>query len=350
VKTYRVIGLMSGTSLDGLDIAYCEIRLVRSEWQYKIGAAETILYNSSLLRVLREAGKLEAADLALLHSSYGAWMGKEVLAFIHAHHLKPNLIASHGHTVYHQPQNGYTVQIGSGADLAAVTGFTTVCDFRSSDVARGGQGAPLVPVGDELLFPKYDYCLNLGGFSNISYRKRDLRLAFDICPVNIVLNHLSRKLNKPFDKDGLLARSGKLNVTLLRKLDNLDYYQLKGPKSLGKEWVDHIIFPLLDKSTLPVEDLLHTFTVHAGNKISSSIKQPGSSLLITGGGVYNQFLMEKIRKHCKARIVVPDDLLIQFKEALVFALLGVLRMEEKINCLRSVTGAREDSIGGCIYR
>jgi anhydro-N-acetylmuramic acid kinase len=349
MKTYRAIGLMSGTSLDGLDIAYCEFKNTADQWRYKILAAETIPYNKTLLRALSEADKQTAEDLAHLHSSYGAWTGKEVVSFISRHNLKPTLVASHGHTVFHQPERGFTVQIGSGAEIAVASGLTTVCDFRSTDVALGGQGAPLVPIGDELLFPQYDYCLNLGGFANISYRRKASRLAFDICPVNIILNNLSRQLHKPYDKDGHLARKGKLNETLFENLGAATFFQLKGPKSLGKEWVTKTVLPILEKSQLPIEDQLHTYVMHVAEQINSHLDQKNTTLLVTGGGVYNSFLMEQVSLNCNARITIPNDILIQFREALIFAFLGVLRVEGKTNCLKSVTGARADSVGGCVY-
>jgi anhydro-N-acetylmuramic acid kinase len=348
-KRLRVIGLMSGTSLDGLDIACCDFTYSVDHWKYRILKAETIPYNKTILHVLLNAGMSSGSELARLHASYGEWTGRTVRTFIQKHLLKPDLIASHGHTVFHQPEKGFTWQLGSGAEIAAACGITTVCDFRSTDVARGGQGAPLVPIGDELLFPEYDYCLNLGGFANISYREKGNRLAYDICPVNIVLNELSRRLQKPFDRGGKIAKKGEFSSALCRELGASSYYEIKGPKSLGEEWVRKTVMPVLNKSKLPVADLLHTFVIHAAEKITQSIQKSNARVLVTGGGAYNHFLMDMIGQRSKAEIFIPDDLLVQFREALIFAFLGVLRMEDQINCLSSVTGAKVDSIGGAVY-
>jgi anhydro-N-acetylmuramic acid kinase len=349
MKSFCVVGLMSGTSLDGLDMACVEFTLQRGKWKYVITAAETIGYNKALLLRLSEADQLLASGLAELDAWYGKWMGIQVNRFIAKHRLKPTLLSSHGHTVFHQPSFGFSHQIGSGSALAASTGIRTVCDFRSMDVALGGQGAPLVPIGDELLFREYEYCLNLGGFANISYRKKEKRMAYDTCPVNIVLNHLSRKLNKPYDKDGVMARKGKPDALLLEKLNASSFFQKRGPKSLGKEWVQKSVIPMLDKSKVPVADQLRTYVEHIAFQISSKIEHPKARVLVTGGGVYNRFLMETISTLSRARFVIPGDTLIQFKEALIFSFLGVLRVRGEINSLKSVTGASRDSVGGCVY-
>jgi len=348
-KNYRVVGLMSGTSLDGLDIACCDFKYTAGKWLFKILEGETVPYSTTLLRQLMNAGSSSATELVSLHASYGLWTGRTVAAFLRRHSLHPDLISAHGHTVFHQPEKGFTFQIGSGAAIAAVSGVPTACDFRSSDVAKGGQGAPLVPIGDELLFPTYSHCLNLGGFANISYRKQGKRLAFDICPVNIVLNELSRRLGLPFDEGGALASKGKLNSSLLHKLGAAAFYKQQGPKSLGSEWVQQAVIPLLNKSRLPVEDLLHTYVIHVSEKIAALLDKRVATVLVSGGGAYNHFLMEMIHERTKAKIVIPDDSLIQFREALIFAFLGVLRLTEQVNCLSSVTGSVSDTIGGCIY-
>ncbi len=340
---------MSGTSMDGLDIAYCEFSFSGNKWKFRIVKGTTIAYNTRICKRLAGAGKAPALELALTHSWFGSWMGKQVQSFVQKHGLKPDLISSHGHTVFHQPQKGLTLQIGCGASLSAISGTDTVCDFRTTDVALGGQGAPLVPIGDELLFPEYDYCLNLGGFANVSFSKKGKRLAFDICPANIVLNHLSESLHLPYDKDGCIARSGKLNRPLLNKLNRAAYYSSTGPKSLGREWVNQHVIPLLERSKLPTADQLRTYTEHIAEQISKKLGSAPPHVLATGGGVYNLFLMERIAALSGISIRQPDDKLIRFREALIFAFLGVLRIRNETNSLKSVTGASRDSVGGCLY-
>jgi anhydro-N-acetylmuramic acid kinase len=348
METYRVLGIMSGTSLDGLDLALCRFTLSDKQWTYSIDKAATIPYPDPWFRRLEQAHTLDARSFLMLHKEFGRYIGEKVNAYLNDS-TRPDLIASHGHTIFHTPSQGLTFQMGDGAVLAAECGITTVCDFRSLDVALGGQGAPLVPAGDEMLFGSYDFCLNLGGFANISFRKNGRRLAYDICPVNILLNALSRKLGLPFDRDGKAGRSGKIIDEILTFLDSESYYQAPPPKSLGREWLEQHILPHIDTKNYPVPDLLRTVYQHVATQISSNLSgDPSCKVLITGGGAYNQFLLEKIRENTLCNLVLPDDLLIQFKEALIFAFLGVLRMRNEINSLASVTGARQDSSTGLV--
>ncbi|MFI5149803.1 MAG: anhydro-N-acetylmuramic acid kinase [Bacteroidia bacterium] len=349
MKKYTVIGLMSGTSLDGLDIACCEFRMIKNKWTWHIVKAETVTYTRSMKNRLEQAPNEPAAKLLQMHHWFGAWQGEQVKKFIEKHILKPDLVCAHGHTVFHQPQNGLTLQIGSGAGLAAACCIETVTDFRSLDVALGGQGAPLVPIGDELLFTDYDYCLNLGGFANISYSGKGSRLAFDICPVNIILNKLSREAGKPYDKNGEMARKGVVSHSLLKKLNNLSYYRIKGPKSLGKEWVDQQVSPLLEASEESIPNKLATCVEHVAMLIARELKRKKAKILVTGGGAWNDYLMERIRYHSESSIPLPDNSLIAFKEALIFAFLGLLRYRNEVNTLCSVTGASRDSSGGSIW-
>ncbi len=363
-KTYKIIGLMSGTSLDGLDIAYCTFSYTRNRWHYKVAAAETIPYSHQWKNKLQNLETKSALEFALTDTQYGHLIGKETRDFIKKYKITPDFIASHGHTIFHQPGKGQktqggkgmTTQIGNGAAIAAESGFPVICDFRTGDVARGGQGAPLVPIGDSLLFADYKSCINLGGFANISYNKKGLRQAYDICPVNIVLNDLSQKLGRTYDTKGSLARIGLVNDKLLAQLNGLPYYKQKPPKSLGKEWVKKAILPLLKNSKSNPHDLLRTFTEHAAIQISKALQstttsflQAHSSSLFSGGGTYNSFLVERIRFHSPVSIFTPDRKTIEFKEALIFSFLGLLRWTNQINCLSSVTGAKADSAGGCIY-
>jgi anhydro-N-acetylmuramic acid kinase len=350
MKKYRVLGLMSGTSLDGLDIAFCEFSFQRNRWQFCIVEAETIPYSASERKRLQQVENASALSFAETNNWFGKWMAAQVNVFLRKYKVDPHLISSHGHTVFHQPAQGVTVQLGSGASLAAGTGILTASDFRSTDVALGGQGAPLVPIGDQLLFSEKGACLNLGGFANISTLKRGKRVAYDICPVNIVLNDLCNRIHKPYDNKGQIARSGRLLDPLLKELNAAQFYTQRGPKSLGKEWVLKEMLPLLKRTKASVPDLLHTCTEHMAIQIGKQLKGNTKSVLITGGGAFNDFLVERIQFHSKAVISLPDYQLVNYKEALIFAFLGVLRLRNETNCLKSVTGASRNSVGGCLYQ
>ncbi|HVD97846.1 MAG TPA: anhydro-N-acetylmuramic acid kinase [Cytophagaceae bacterium] len=351
-KEWIVAGLMSGTSLDGLDIALCRFRQENENWSYEILDATTISYPASLKKKLAGLMKASAQELAEMDAFFGKYSGEQVKKFISNQSHLTDLIASHGHTIFHQPGKGFTTQIGNGAYLSAATGLPVVSDFRSMDVALGGQGAPLVPVGDKLLFSHYNYCLNLGGIANISYDHADKRIAGDICPVNIVLNLLAAQKGKAFDKDGKLAAKGKVNTALLKKLDQLSFYKKKFPKSLGREWVDKEFLPLIIKSKLPIEDRLATMCAHIAFQIAEALPfDKEADLLATGGGAFNTFLVEKIKEACgeKINIVVPDAQIVSYKEALVFAFLGLKRVLGEANVLHSVTGAKSNSVSGALY-
>jgi anhydro-N-acetylmuramic acid kinase len=341
---------MSGTSLDGLDLAYCHFEFPDDKWKYKITKGQTISYSEEWQNRLRNVEKGSARELAQTDRDYGHLIGKLTKSFIAENDFHPDFIASHGHTIFHQPENRLTLQIGHGSAIAAETGFPVICDFRSVDVALGGQGAPLVPIGDRLLFADYDYCLNLGGIANISNENCGRRIAFDICPANMVLNTLANEKGMPYDANGDLARSGTVNEKLLQRLNTLDYYEKNPPKSLGKEWVMSEFFPLLKGSPIPLADKLRTVAEHISFQVSMSIppKSKGK-MLITGGGAFNTFLVEKIREKCRAEIIIPDPDTVNYKEALIFAFLGVLRWRNEVNCLRSYTGASHDNTGGAIY-
>jgi anhydro-N-acetylmuramic acid kinase len=348
---YKVIGLMSGTSLDGLDLAYCEFSHENNKWVYTIRCAETIAYSGSWRERLANVESGSALDLVTTDVEYGHLIGRLTHEFIGRHHLQPDFIASHGHTVFHQPAKKITCQIGRGAAIAAETGLAVVCDFRSTDVALGGQGAPLVPAGDKLLFGNFEFCLNIGGFANISYEQDSKRIAFDTCPANIVLNHLAAREGHDFDPGGTMARKGCIDKELLSKLNTLPYYNLPPPKSLGKEWVTEHVFPLLAVPERSTNDLLATFCEHIAIQIAASAVagDRGSKLLLTGGGAWNEFLTERIRAHAAPEIIIPDANTVNYKEALIFAFLGTLRWRNEANCLMSVTGAARDSSGGAIY-
>ena len=349
---YNVIGLMSGTSLDGLDIAFCRFTFDADKWTYEIVNAETIIYSDDWKQKLSSLETADAINFQQTNVDYGFYLGQRVSDFIVKYNIKADFVSSHGHTIFHQPEKKLTVQIGAGSAIASKCRLSVVSDFRSMDVALGGQGAPLVPIGDKLLFSDYDFCLNLGGFSNVSYQYNNQRIAFDICPVNIVLNQICNRINKQYDNEGELARDGMLSNYLLNELNQFGYYKQSAniPKSLGKEWVLKNIYPLINQYELSENDLLRTFSEHIAVQISKALAhQPKGKMLVTGGGVYNTFLIECIKKHTSHEIVILNKNIIEYKEAMIFAFLGVLRMRNQINCLKSVTGAIMDNCGGSIY-
>jgi len=349
-KKYRVAGIMSGTSLDGLDIAICDFIREGTDWFFEIIEAETIIYSQTWKEKLSHAHTLSGFELMLLDAEYGKFIGKSTKYFLSKHKLKVELIASHGHTVFHQPSMGITVQIGNGAYIAAESHVPCVSNFRNLDVALHGQGAPLVPIGDELLFSSYDYCLNLGGFANISYQHLRKRIAYDICPVNILLNHFSKQIGYDFDENGRLGSVGQIIKPLLTELNALNYYQKKAPKSLGREWVEKEVLPLFDKYSESPESYLRTLYEHISFQIISELpKRAEKNILVTGGGANNQFLIQLMQSKTKCKFIVPEKKIIDFKEALLFGFLGVLRWRREKNCLASVTGARHDNIGGIIH-
>lgn len=345
---FRAIGLMSGTSLDGLDLCFVKFKKESDRWTFEILKAETSEYSKSWEDQLRNAIHLSSPDLLALNSTYGFYLGEKVQEFISKNALKNiYVISSHGHTVFHQPQNNFTCQIGDGRAIRHLTQIPVVYDFRSQDVLRGGNGAPLVPIGDELLFSEYDACLNLGGFSNISFKEENKRKAFDIGPLNSVLNQFAKLLGKDYDENGDIAKSGTVNKKMLADLNALDYYFQSPPKSLGIEWVIQNVFPLLTEESS--DNILATFTEHSAEKIADIFrKHQLNKILFTGGGTYNQFLLEKIQEKFKGEIIVPSTELINFKEALIFAFMGVLKLNNEINVLSSATGSSADHSSGLL--
>lgn len=344
---YRALGIMSGTSLDGLDLALCSFTKKSFKWGYKIEKAETITYSGEMKKLLAGANNLRAEAMSELDHYYGKWIGRQCIKFMEQVN-PPDLIASHGHTVFHQPEKGFTLQIGNGNDIAAITGLPVVFDFRSLDVALGGQGAPLVPAGDEHLFAEFGNCLNLGGFSNISYSKDNHRIAFDICPVNIALNEISGRMNEPFDRNGEIARGGRIIIPVLENLNSIDFYKLPPPRSLGREWYENHFRKFLSGPE-KTEDILRTLCEHITDQIAEVInKRDHQKTIITGGGAKNLFLMDLLRTKCKNNFVIPDDDTVDFKEALIFGFLGLLRYRNEINCYCSVTGAMRDCSAGVL--
>lgn len=352
--SYNTIGLMSGTSGDGLDIAYCNYEF-DGNWTFEITEALTIPFPVDLEEKLIGSHLLSANELALLDVDFGKWMGEQVKQFCEEKQIKPLAVCSHGHTVFHQPSKGLSLQIGNGWSLQQASGQVIINDFRMKDVQLGGQGAPLVPIGDQLLFSTVDFCINLGGIANISMDKEGSRVAFDTCPFNLLLNNEAKKLGKPYDESGIWASEGNLNLKLLEELNNLPYYDKKVTKSLGREDIEHCFLPLIDKSGLSEKDILTTLVEHYAYQMSKVIQayqtvdQP--NVLITGGGAYNSYFIKRLDHHLQSnwQNVMANSKLIEFKEALVFGFLGVLKLRGDNNCLASVTGASEDSCGGTLY-
>lgn len=346
---------MSGTSLDGLDLCYCHIGNTKGNWSFEIIKSKSIAYSSAMQTELKDSIYLKAEDLLQFHNTYGTWLGEQVKQFIEAEKLDPEYIASHGHTTHHRPEKGLTFQIGSGQHLANACGHKVICDFRTNDVALGGQGAPLVPIGDQLFFEEYDFCLNLGGISNISLVQKGKRIAYDIGLANMILNYITRKIDLDYDDEGALARSGHINEAMLTKLNALRYYLLPHPKSIGYEWFVEEVVPIVEACDDTTENLLHTSVHHICEKVAQQIKlnstKDQNTLFVTGGGALNHFLIEVLSKKLMGHteVIVPEREIIEFKEALVFALMGALRAEKEINVLKSVTGAKRDSSSGVIY-
>ncbi|WP_290697946.1 anhydro-N-acetylmuramic acid kinase [Lacinutrix sp.] len=347
---YTVIGVMSGTSLDGIDLALINFNLDIS-WTYKLIKAETIAYTEEWIDKLKTLVNFSKKELKPLDVDYSLYLVEVIDSFIKRNNiLEIDAICSHGHTALHEPENRLTYQIGNLPILHKVLNKTIVCNFRIQDVALGGQGAPLVPIGDALLFSNYNYCVNLGGFANVSTQINGKRIAFDICPANIVLNNYVSKLGFAYDNKGKLAQEGELDNNLLKELNNLDFYKASYPKSLGLEWVNQIIFPLIERYNLSIKDVLRTFVEHIAIQISKVLnKQQKASVLVSGGGVFNVFLMERIKDLSHTNIKTPTTEIIEFKEALVFGFLGVLKLRNENNCLASVTGAKKDHSSGVIF-
>ena len=352
MSQYKVIGLMSGSSLDGLDIAYCLFEKEGHDWEFSIAHTDCISYSKEWIQKLQTARELDGRSLWRLHTDYGHLLSHLVNDFIAKHdlHGKVDLIASHGHTVFHFPAEHFTTQIGDGASLAVGTGIPVACDFRSSDIALGGQGTPIVPIGDFLLFKEYSYLLNLGGIANLTVKTNEKIIAFDICAANQVLNHYASQKGQEYDKDGAIAASGQICQPLLDVLDKLEYYQSPNPKSLDNGFSQEIVIPVMDSFNISIEDKLHTYCEHIAHQIGAHISTSKEGrLFVTGGGAFNTYLTGRIAAHSSLPVHIPADEIVQYKEALVMAFIGILRWRNEANVLSSVTGASRDSIGGALY-
>lgn len=350
-ETYNVIGVMSGTSLDGIDLAHIHFTVFEDKWTYKILESETVSYTNEWVNKLKVAVGFSEEELTQLNEEYTQLLGKTIASFITRFSIANlDTVCSHGHTILHQPQNGFTLQIGNLPKIAEIVGEKVVCDFRVQDVELGGQGAPLVPIGDRILFSEFNYCLNLGGFSNVSFEQNNLRIAFDISPVNTVLNFYANQLGLEYDDKGKNARSGKLNTALWNELNALDFYKKPFPKSLGFEFVKEIVLPTIENYSIAIEDKMHTFTEHIAWQTALALPKKEGKLLITGGGAYNDYLIGRMAFYVpKIKIIIPNTKTLEYKEALIFALLGVLKLRNEINVLSSVTGAKKDHSSGVIF-
>ncbi len=355
---------MSGSSLDGLDIAYAHFQETAGKWTYEILHADCYAYDAGWKKKLEQATGLPALGYQLLHTEYGNFIGTQVSRFIEEKnlHYQVQLISSHGHTTFHLPLKKMTAQLGDGAAIAAATGINVISDLRAMDMALGGQGAPIVPIGEKLLLGDYDFFLNLGGIANISSHHiiPSTSVAFDICPANRVLNMLVNDMGRQFDKDGEIARSGSVNHGLLEKLNQFEFYTLPYPKSLANDFGTDAIYPMIKKSGCPIPDAARTYVEHICIQIKNAValllskanKTDAIKLLATGGGAHNIFLIERLKDvlaDLKVAIVVPDDNLIDYKEALIIGFIGTLRWREENNVLSSVTGAVRDSVGGAVW-
>jgi anhydro-N-acetylmuramic acid kinase len=348
---YHVIGVMSGTSLDGVDLAHIMFSIEKEKWVFEIFEKETIGYSQNWIDQLKLAVDFSAEELQKLNKEYTRLLAKIISHFIEEHHIKNlDAVCSHGHTILHQPGKGITLQIGNLPEIASLIQQNVVCNFRVQDVQLGGQGAPLVPIGDRILFSEYDYCMNLGGFSNISFEQNSKRIAFDIAPVNTVLNFYANQRSMKYDDKGQLSRTGKCDEKLLNELNALTFYQQSFPKSLGFEFVKETVLPIMESYSLSTEDKLRTFVEHVAQQTALALPIKKGQLLVTGGGAYHDFLMERIQFYLpEMKIIIPSPKIIEFKEALIFALLGVLKLRGEINVLSSVTGAKEDHSSGEIF-
>ena len=345
-KPFRVIGAMSGSSLDGLDLSLC--RFPDGDRPFNIEAARTVPYPADLRRRLLEAMDAPALEAARLDRDLGRFIGEACRDLI-AEAGTADLVASHGHTLYHRPEEGLTTALGHGAWIAAACGLPVVNELRSLDVALGGQGAPLVPLGERDLFPGHRAFLNLGGICNVGLHGTDRVLGYDACIGNQALDRLAGEAGLDCDRDGALARSGAVNEELLATLDALPFHAQSPPRSLGREWFREAVEPLIGRTDIPLADRLRTVVEHIAGQVAKALEGARGPVLVTGGGAHNGFLVERLRARSSTPVELPEKDVIDFKEALVFAWLGLLRWQGRPTSLASVTGAARDSVGGAVW-
>lgn len=348
MKEYNCVGLMCGTSMDGIDIAHITFQLQNNKWIFKINQADCVDFSDVWYSRLVNLPKQSAEIFAKTNVYFGHYLGKEIQQFLTRHQLKADLISSHGQTVFHNPRMGYTIQIGSGATIAKETNTPVVCDLRTTDMAYGGQGAPIVPLGERFLFPEMHQFLNIGGISNIAIHSAKNIVGYDVCMGNLLLNHYANTIGLPYDHNGELAQSGTLNLELLNQLNAHQYFQLKSPKSLDADQVLNWFLPVVEQFSISLEDKLATLVEHISIQLGYVLRE-NEDTLITGGGALNSFLVERIQANTKSKICLPSSEIINFKEALIIAFLGLKRVLKQPNVLASVTGAKKDTINGAVY-
>lgn len=345
---------MSGTSLDGLDLCAVEFERTNGRWTYRIHAFETIPYRGTLWpEHLTAAYRDRGALRTQVSHEFALWCQGQWLDFGARHQFAAHAVAHHGHTVEHDPLRGITVQIGHEASAFASSPIPVVGDFRSGNVARGGQGAPLVPLADRDLFEDFAVCVNLGGFSNASWTDGGgLRRAGDLGPCNGLLNPLAGELGRDYDPEGTYAATGTARPT--PDLEKLHYYGAPFPKSLGREWMETDFLPAFNaKRPNRTEDALATASAHIAWSIAQGLRAanaPKGPALLSGGGAYNTDLIRRLRETAPEWewTVAPKDIL-EAKEALAFAYLGLLRLRGEPNVLASYAGGTADGCDGSIF-
>lgn len=340
-----VIGVMSGTSLDGVDLAY--VRFIDDNYQFELVKTVTVIFPTDLLLLLENCRILSNDLLVELHNKWSEFVGEEIKKHFISKGLNPDYIASHGHTVFHEPKKGFTLQIGSLSVLSKITDSTVTGDFRMLDVSKGGEGAPLVPIGDQFLFPNYEVCLNLGGIANVSVKNNNSISAFDVCPCNLLLNSLASEKGLLFDMGGKMGKSGSFNKALFNNLNDTNHYKISNKPSLGIEIIEKEFFPILNESEISIEDKIHTVCKHIAFQLQQNTPI-GKTILVSGGGAYNSFLIDCFKQE-GLKIEIPLNDIVEFKEALIFAFLGLRKLENKINVLKAVTGASSDSVAGVVF-
>lgn len=351
---YRVIGLMSGSSLDGIDLAYCNFSINNNAWTFSLVQAECIEWDEAIRNELKRATQLSGKDLWHLHTRLGRYFGETINAFIARHGLNGQIdfIASHGHTIFHFPEQQFTTQIGDGAQIATVTRISTIVDFRSKDIALYGNGAPVVPIGEKYLFSTNKLFLNIGGIANISYHQEQRIIGFDVCCANQLLNYLAGKMDKPYDEYGAIATSGTVRQDLLMQLNAVSFFALPFPKSLDNGFSNNELIPIINSYNYSVADKLATCCEHIAIQIKESVAfilDNNEPIFVTGGGAFNRYLVQRIEAITSRKVIVPTAEIVNYKEALIIAFMGVLRWRNEINVLQTVTGAKADSVNGAIY-
>jgi len=349
-----ILGLMSGSSLDGIDMALCSFSGLGESLQWKLIHSVHVPFEPKWKKLLQDLPGSSAYDLSLADYDFGNLLGASSKKYFSD--FKPDYIASHGHTIFHYPALKMTCQIGNGAVIASASGINTICDFRSMDIGYGGQGAPIVSLFDLDFFGGLDVLVNLGGIANLTVPDKNQTIAYDIGPCNQLLNYLAGSIGLEYDQDGLLAAQGEIDQNLLKTLSGHSYFDRTFPKTLDNGYIFNEFVPILDKSKASVQDKLRTVVELIAKMLSREITmhlanhKTKAGVMFTGGGAKNTFLMETFRKKAVGfEMIETDDEMIDFKEAIMMAYLGYLRVKGKINVLSKVTGASKDSIGGSIY-